>query len=48
MEFIRKLLPELPTAAEQAVCAPFVERAFALLKPKAVLLLGFATSVVPS
>ncbi len=32
-----------PTPAEQAVCAPFVERAFALLKPKAVLLLG-ATS----
>jgi len=29
-----------PTPAEQAVCAPFVERAFALLKPKAVLLLG--------
>ena len=29
-----------PTPAEQAVCAPFVERAFALLRPKAVLLLG--------
>lgn len=33
-----------PTPAEQAVCAPFVERAFALLKPKAVLLLGAAAS----
>jgi DNA polymerase len=33
-----------PTAAEQAVCAPFVERAFALLKPKAVLLLGAASA----
>ncbi|MEY3293704.1 MAG: hypothetical protein RJB12_1475 [Pseudomonadota bacterium] len=33
-----------PTAAEQAVCAPFVERAFALLKPKAVLLLGAAAA----
>lgn len=33
-----------PTPAEQAVCAPFVERAFALLKPKAVLLLGGAAS----
>ena len=29
-----------PTPAEQAVCAPFVERAFILLKPKVVLLLG--------
>lgn len=29
-----------PTPAEQAVCAPFVDRAFALLKPRAVLLLG--------
>jgi uracil-DNA glycosylase family 4 len=33
-----------PTAAEQAVCGPFVERAFALLKPKAVLLLGAAAA----
>ena len=33
-----------PTPAEQAVCAPFVERAFALLKPKAVLLVGAAAS----
>ena len=33
-----------PTPAEQAVCAPFVERAFALLKPKAVLLVGAASS----
>jgi DNA polymerase len=33
-----------PTAAEQAVCAPFVERAFALLQPKAVLLLGAAAA----
>jgi DNA polymerase len=33
-----------PTAAEQAVCAPFVERAFALLRPKAVLLLGAAAA----
>ena len=29
-----------PGPAEQAACAPFVERAFALLKPRAVLLLG--------
>lgn len=29
-----------PSPQEQAVCAPFVERAFALLKPRAVLLLG--------
>ncbi|MFN3558176.1 MAG: uracil-DNA glycosylase family protein [Brevundimonas sp.] len=29
-----------PSPVEQAACAPFVERAFALLKPKAVLLLG--------
>lgn len=29
-----------PTPQEQMVCAPFVERAFALIKPKAVLLLG--------
>lgn len=33
-----------PTPAEQASCAPFVERAFALLKPKAVLLVGAASS----
>lgn len=33
-----------PTPAEQASCAPFVERAFALLKPKAVLLAGAASS----
>lgn len=33
-----------PTAAEQAVCAPFVERAFALLQPKVVLLLGAAAA----
>lgn len=33
-----------PTPAEQAVCAPFVERVFALLKPKAVLLLGGAAA----
>ena len=33
-----------PTPAEQASCAPFVERAFTLLKPKAVLLVGAAAS----
>src|SRR5690606_822823 len=33
-----------PTPAEQAACAPFLERAFALLKPKVVLLLGAAAS----
>lgn len=33
-----------PSPQEQAVCAPFVERAFALLKPKAVLLLGATTA----
>jgi len=33
-----------PTPAEQAACAPFVERAFALLQPKAVLLLGAASA----
>jgi DNA polymerase len=33
-----------PTLAEQAVCAPFVERAFALLQPRAVLLLGAAAA----
>lgn len=32
------------TPAEQAVCAPFVERAFALLRPRAVLLLGAASA----
>lgn len=33
-----------PTPQEQALCAPFVERALALLKPRAVLLLGAAAS----
>jgi DNA polymerase len=33
-----------PSPAEQAVCAPFVERAFALIQPRAVLLLGAAAS----
>lgn len=33
-----------PAPQEQAVCAPFLERTFALLKPKAVLLLGGATA----
>lgn len=33
-----------PTPEEQAVCAPFVERAHALLKPRAVLLLGAAAA----
>ena len=33
-----------PTPQEQATCAPFVERAFALLQPKAVLLVGSAAS----
>jgi DNA polymerase len=33
-----------PTPDEQAVCAPFVERAFAILKPQAVLLLGAAAA----
>lgn len=33
-----------PTADEQAVCAPFVERAFAIMRPKAVLLLGAAAA----
>ena len=33
-----------PTPQEQAVCAPFVERAFYLMKPKAVLLLGAAAA----
>ncbi|MBX3477624.1 MAG: uracil-DNA glycosylase [Brevundimonas sp.] len=33
-----------PTPQEQAVCAPFVERVFAILKPRAVLLLGAAAT----
>ena len=33
-----------PSPQEQAACAPFVERTFALLKPKAVLLLGAAAA----
>ena len=33
-----------PTPQEQAVCAPFLERAAALLKPKAVLLVGAAAA----
>lgn len=33
-----------PSADEQAVCAPFLERTFALLKPRAVLLLGGAAA----
>ena len=33
-----------PSPLEQAVCAPFVERAFALLQPRAVLLLGAASA----
>lgn len=33
-----------PTPQEQAACAPFVERAFAILKPKLVLLLGAASA----
>ena len=33
-----------PTPAEQAICAPFVERAFAILKPSVVLLLGAAAT----
>lgn len=33
-----------PSPQEQAVCAPFLERAFVLLKPKAVLLLGAAAA----
>jgi uracil-DNA glycosylase family 4 len=33
-----------PTAQEQAVCAPFMERALFLMKPKAVLLLGAAAA----
>lgn len=33
-----------PTVAEQAVCAPFVERAIALVKPRALLLVGGASA----
>ena len=33
-----------PSPQEQVVCAPFVERAFALLQPEAVLLLGAASA----
>lgn len=33
-----------PTPAEQAVCAPFVERAVALVKPKVLLLAGGASA----
>jgi DNA polymerase len=33
-----------PTPQEQAVCAPFVERALLLMKPRAVLLLGAAAA----
>lgn len=33
-----------PTPQEQAVCLPFLERAFALLRPKVVLLLGAAAA----
>lgn len=33
-----------PTPQEQAVCLPFLERAFALIQPKAVLLLGAAAA----
>jgi len=33
-----------PTPQEQMVCAPFIERAFALIQPKAVLLLGAAAA----
>jgi DNA polymerase len=33
-----------PTPQEQAVCAPFVERAFAILRPKVVLLVGAAAT----
>ncbi|MFC5388629.1 uracil-DNA glycosylase [Brevundimonas bullata] len=34
----------LPTPQEQAVCAPFLERAFALMQPRAVLLVGAAAA----
>jgi DNA polymerase len=33
-----------PTPAEQATCAPFVERAIALIKPRALLLVGGAAA----
>ena len=33
-----------PTPQEQAACAPFLERAFALMQPKAVLLVGAAAA----
>jgi len=33
-----------PTPAEQAICAPFVERAIALARPKALLLVGGASA----
>jgi DNA polymerase len=33
-----------PTPAEQAVCAPFVERAIALVKPRLLLLAGGASA----
>ena len=33
-----------PTPQEQAVCAPFVQRTFAILRPRAVLLLGAAAA----
>lgn len=33
-----------PTPQEQAVCAPFVERAIALVKPKLILLVGGASA----
>ena len=33
-----------PTAAEQKVCAPFVERAIALVRPKLLLLVGAAAT----
>ena len=33
-----------PTPAEQAVCAPFLERAIALVRPRALLLVGGASA----
>ena len=33
-----------PTPQEQAICAPFIERAFAIMRPRAVLLLGAAAA----
>ncbi|HEY8571082.1 uracil-DNA glycosylase [Phenylobacterium sp.] len=33
-----------PTPAEQAICAPFVERAIAIVKPKMLLLVGGASA----